>query len=429
MSDTSSETSSICSTCLEYADDAPPPRKTLLEKQFDYVLNRQQDRVTRRRKNALHFQNLSDRSRASREQNWDIDFAISERYKHVCDLIKQYERESGIVHAPFLSEEEEHLHQLRSQLFQVKTKPLQDKLDHKLHDDKLRSRRPRWYRTFSKDQRVWSLQKRIDDRRYKRRIIPEKEKFDLDWHLNFLRLNSLPFFLDPDNTALQENVSKSPGGTDSKNARKLFLAVIQHHPTRSSLFDNLSAYDIAKLLHVIFPNDTRGSAQSLLGDLQIRQWLNPLRDVFGSDQLRYMLSSVQSHEKSRTSIVLFGPDALELQDRLWNVAGHEARWASQPGRKLRIFYTYRHDDLEKADRFFFDLEDVFMNGIQTPEPDGEPYRGLLFHQTEPVSAFKPNFKHQLTFRLCLVLLRHASLWSVPTSVFSRSSHLFRTPLG
>lgn len=389
MSDTSSETSSICSRCFRrYRFDAPPPRRTLLEKEFECVLDRLQHRVSKRRRSALCFQNFLDQSQESNEPDQDINLVVADRHRQVCSLIKQYEKDNGIVHIPFLSEEEVHLHQVQDEFHREKTKLLQDKLGSRSDDSHSTSERPRWYRT-SKDFRKRRLQRRIEDRQHERRNILEKEKFALDWQCNFLRLNFLPFFLDPDNTAFQDDIIR-PKSTNPKMARRLLVTTIQHHPTRSNLFDYLSAYDIAKLFYVLFPNDPREAAQSFLGDLQVRQWMNPLRDVFGPDQLSYISSSIQQHVKSRISVVLFGPDAWELQSRIWDVPGHEARRASQPDHKLRIFYTYRHDDSDKADRFFFDIDDFLTNGIEMPKPDGEPYRCLISrsYQFDPVSAFE-----------------------------------------
>ncbi|KAL9623853.1 MAG: hypothetical protein Q9160_001845 [Pyrenula sp. 1 TL-2023] len=379
--------------------EAPPPRKTLLEREFEHILSRQRDRVARRERNALRFRRSSDQLKEVNPSEWDPRKARNEQYNNACSLIKQYSKEAGISHVPFLSREERHSHYSYLELYFLKTRLLREKLDH--DSDVIYSHygRPRWYKALSKEHRRWRLQKRVEERDCIRRTVWDKERYALEWHLNLLLLRDvLPFFLDPDNTAFQESRVKYPKSVDPKTSRQLLLVAIQNHPIRSSIFSDLSAYDIAKLLHVLFPTETRRAAQKFLGEAQVRQWVNPLRDVFGSRQLEAILSSVQKYTKSRTSLILFGPDALELQSRLWDVPGHEARYSCQPDHKLRIFYTYRHDDLDRADRLVFNIEDFFMNGVETPKPDGEPYRGLTlypFHLDPFFDDYKPAYGRSL----------------------------------
>ncbi|KAL9105397.1 MAG: hypothetical protein Q9227_009415, partial [Pyrenula ochraceoflavens] len=358
--------------------------KTAFERMFPERLAEQEERHSKRRKLALAADrpssNLDSQSGSDQltDEIGDIDEAISRRRDEVYTLIRQYAKDNDIIYAPFLSREEEQLHILQSQVYRLRTDIIEQKgRELFLQNDKSYGT-PRWYKPLSKPNRIARLRKKFLNRQSKAEEQMKKEKFAVEWHLNYLRFHFLPFFLDTKHSYQNDCIHQRSLLARPNTARKLLLSAISSHPIRECIFDNLSAYDIAKVFHVLFPQKTKEAVTNLIGKNQIDIWMNPLRDIFNTKQMSFIADSLRGNKFSRESIVIFGPDAETLQRRLWDVPGFET-CRSTSHHKLRIFLTWSHSDRQRAWRHSFGIDDTSLSDdifLSRPGNDGEPHQGI-----------------------------------------------------
>ena len=389
MAETLSETwadqdDDICSFCsFTTSKEGFTHKKTAFERIFPARLRQQENRRRKKGRLALSFKDVESESRprpdCKPDRIDDMDKAISRRSEEVHTLLTDYAKENGIEYVPFLSREEGQLHRLRNQVYTLGTRLLEGKRRELLLRNDQSCGNPRWYKPLSKSNRIARLQEKFLHRHFRTQDQLKKENFALEWHLNYLRFHFLPFFLDPSHADEDDLVYPPPQFAKPQMARKLLLLTLQNHPTRESLFQHLSAYEIAKVFHVLFPAKTKEAATQLIGENQVHHWMNPLRDIFTSKQLEYVTESLLTNRFSRESLVFFGPDCQTLQERLWNVPAHEAQRGSTK-HPLRIFFTWSHCDRKGAGWQSFDFNDIYPLPddifFSRPGNDGEPHRGL-----------------------------------------------------